>query len=73
MASRMNNDDKYIQLWRILLKNGKDVYVTLYPWYYVPASAHKGLIYGTDVIRFEPLPIIGNIIPNTIYQKECDT
>ena len=42
------------------LKTAK-MFVTLYPWYYMPSSVHKVLIHGADVIRFAPLPI-GNII-----------
>ncbi|CAI6355595.1 unnamed protein product [Macrosiphum euphorbiae] len=33
------------------------MFVTLYPWYYMPSSVHKVLIHGADVIRFAPLPI----------------
>lgn len=36
------------------------LYVELYPWYYMPASVHKILIHGADVIRCAILPI-GNI------------
>jgi hypothetical protein len=36
-------------------------YVNLYPWYYIPASVHKILIYSADVIRFTILPI-GNYL-----------
>jgi len=31
--------------------------VHLYPWYYMPASVHKILIHGADVIKFAILPI----------------
>ncbi|XP_022167164.1 uncharacterized protein LOC111031499 [Myzus persicae] len=34
-----------------------ELYVSLYPWYYMPASVHKILIHGTDVIRSALLPI----------------
>lgn len=36
------------------------LYVKLYPWYYMPSSVHKILIHGADVIRCAILPI-GNI------------
>lgn len=34
-----------------------ELYVSLYSWYYMPASVHKILIHGTDVIRSALLPI----------------
>jgi len=34
-----------------------ELYVSLYPWYYMPSSVHKILIHGTDVIRSALLPI----------------
>lgn len=36
------------------------LFVHLYPWYYMPASVHKILIHGADVIKFAIWPI-GNI------------
>lgn len=46
------------------LKTAK-MFVSLYQWYYMPASVHKVLLHGADVIRFEPLPISKiNIIRN---------
>ncbi|XP_022166704.1 uncharacterized protein LOC111031177 [Myzus persicae] len=33
------------------------LFVQLYPWYYMPASVHKILIHGADVIKFAILPI----------------
>lgn len=33
------------------------MFVSLYPWYYMPASVHKVLLHGADVIRFSDLPI----------------
>lgn len=33
------------------------MFVSLYPWYYMPASVHKVLLHGAAVIRFAPLPI----------------
>lgn len=38
-----------------------NLFVDLYPWYYMPASVHKILIHGADVIRFAILPI-GNYL-----------
>lgn len=32
-------------------------FISLHPWYYMPASVHKVLIHGTDVIRSALLPI----------------
>ncbi|XP_060871340.1 uncharacterized protein LOC132945581 [Metopolophium dirhodum] len=32
-------------------------YITLYPWYNMPASVHKILIHGADVIQHALLPI----------------
>lgn len=43
-----------------------NMFVTLYPWYYMPASVHKVLIHGADVIRFAPVPI-GKLI--VMYKK----
>jgi hypothetical protein len=37
--------------------NTAELYVSLYPWYYMSASVHTILIHGTDVIRFALLPI----------------
>lgn len=33
------------------------LFVSLYPWFYMPSSVHKILIHGVDVIRFAILPI----------------
>ena len=33
-------------------------YVRLYPWYHMPASAHKLLIHGADAINHLLLPIV---------------
>lgn len=33
------------------------LYVKLYPWYYMPATVHKILIHGSDVIDFAVVPI----------------
>ena len=33
------------------------LFVTLYPWYYMPASVHKLLVHGADVIESLVLPI----------------
>lgn len=33
------------------------LFVSLYPWFYMPSSVHKILIHGADVIRFAILPI----------------
>lgn len=34
-----------------------ELYVLLYPWYYMPASVHKVLIHGSQVIQSAILPI----------------
>lgn len=57
MASGMTINIDYFE--EYCLKTAK-MFVTLYPWYYMPASVHKVLLHGADVIRFAPLPI-GNI------------
>ncbi|EFN86059.1 hypothetical protein EAI_00074, partial [Harpegnathos saltator] len=31
-------------------KETYDLYVSLYPWYYMPASVHKILIHGSSII-----------------------
>ena len=42
-------------------------YITLYPWYYMPASVHKILIqYGADFIQHALLPI-GNFSKYLYY------
>jgi hypothetical protein len=33
------------------------LFVSLYPWFYMPLSVHKVLIHGADVIRTSLLPI----------------
>jgi hypothetical protein len=33
------------------------LYVSLYPWYYLPASVHKILLHGAEVIKHALLPI----------------
>jgi len=33
------------------------LFVSLYPWFYMPSSVHKILIHGADVIRFAILLI----------------
>jgi len=35
------------------------LFVHLYPWFYLPASVHKVLIHGRDIIRAALLPIGG--------------
>ncbi|KAK4887577.1 hypothetical protein RN001_003848 [Aquatica leii] len=34
------------------------LYVDLYPWYYMPASMHKILIHGSDIIAHALLPMV---------------
>ncbi|XP_050525962.1 uncharacterized protein LOC126896864 [Daktulosphaira vitifoliae] len=36
------------------------LFVSLYPWYYMPASVHKILLHGAHIIQYAPLPI-GNL------------
>lgn len=33
------------------------LYVQQYPWYYMPATVHKILVHGADVIKFAAVPI----------------
>lgn len=33
------------------------LFVSLYPWFYLPASVHKLLVHGSECIRSLPLPI----------------
>ncbi|XP_050535632.1 uncharacterized protein LOC126902423 [Daktulosphaira vitifoliae] len=33
------------------------LFVSLYPWYYMPASVHKILLHGALIIQYAPLPI----------------
>uniref|UniRef100_A0A2S2PYH0 Uncharacterized protein n=1 Tax=Sipha flava TaxID=143950 RepID=A0A2S2PYH0_9HEMI len=33
------------------------LFISLYPWFYMPSSVHKILIHGADVIRYAVLPI----------------
>ena len=35
----------------------KKIAIELYPWYYLPASVHKILMYGKDIIESCALPI----------------
>lgn len=34
-----------------------NLFVNLYPWYYMPVSIHKLLIHGADVIRHALVPL----------------
>lgn len=39
-------------------KDTAELYVKLYPWYYMPSSLHKLLVHGTDIIQhFGAIPI----------------
>lgn len=42
------------------------LYVELYPWYYMPATVHKILIHGSDVIEFTAVPI-GQFSEEVLY------
>lgn len=42
-----------------------ELFVDLYSWYYMPASVHKMLIHGADIIKHALLPI-GNLF-NVYY------
>jgi len=33
------------------------LYVSLYPWYYMPSSVHKILIHGADIVQYALLPM----------------
>jgi hypothetical protein len=57
MASEKTINTDYFE--EYCLKTAKMI-VTLYPWYYMPASVYKVLLHSADVTRFAPLPI-GNI------------
>jgi len=34
-----------------------EIFVSLYPWYYMPASIHKLLIHGSDIVKNAIVPI----------------
>lgn len=38
-------------------KETSQIYVALYPWYFMPSSIHKILIHGADIIQKAVLPI----------------
>lgn len=38
-------------------KNTAILYIELYPWYYMPASLHRILIHGPEIIKAVPLPL----------------
>ena len=35
----------------------KERYISLYPWYYMPVTAHKILVHGADIIEASALPL----------------
>uniref|UniRef100_A0A6P7GKW0 Uncharacterized protein LOC114338051 n=1 Tax=Diabrotica virgifera virgifera TaxID=50390 RepID=A0A6P7GKW0_DIAVI len=38
-------------------KRTATLYIDLYPWYYMPASLHRILIHGPEIIKVVPLPV----------------
>lgn len=52
-CSKPIENDKF----SVLLKDTATLYISNYPWYYMPSSVHKVLIHGCDVIKFFDLPI----------------
>lgn len=46
-----------IDAFRKYLEDTANLYVKLYPWYYMPASLHKLLIHGADIVESASLPI----------------
>lgn len=46
-----------VERFRRYSKETARLYVELYPWYYMPATVHKILIHGSDVIDFAVVPI----------------
>ncbi|CAH0563057.1 unnamed protein product [Brassicogethes aeneus] len=49
--------DINVDAFRSYTRDTASLYVSLYPWYYMPASVHKILMHGADVIKFSILPI----------------
>ena len=58
MASGRNINIKKFQNYGI---ETAKLFLALYPWFYMPASVHKILIHGAEVIRHALLPI-GNLV-----------
>lgn len=54
MASGRNINIKNFQNYGI---ETAKLFLALYPWFYMPASVHKILIHGAEVIRHALLPI----------------
>ena len=46
-----------IDAFREYAKETSQIYVALYPWYFMPSSIHKILIHGADIIQKAVLPI----------------
>jgi hypothetical protein len=45
-----------VQVFKNYALETAQLYVQLYPWYYMPASMHKILIHGTEIIEHALLP-----------------
>ncbi|CAI6358177.1 unnamed protein product [Macrosiphum euphorbiae] len=46
-----------IPKFELYTKDTAKLFISLYPWYYIPSSVHKILIHGADVINAALLPI----------------
>lgn len=46
-----------IPKFELYTKDTAKLFISLYPWYYMPSSVHKILIHGADVINAALLPM----------------
>ncbi|CAH1106103.1 unnamed protein product [Psylliodes chrysocephalus] len=58
-CAQIATDGKKIDLvkFKLLLEETRQLYLSLYSWYYMPSSLHKVLMHGCDIIDFFDLPI----------------
>lgn len=54
-----------------LLKDTRNLYIELYPWYYMPCSVHKLLVHGCEIIQNFDLPI-GQLAEDALEARHKD-
>jgi len=47
----------HVENFKNLLRNTFKLYIELYPWYYMPATVHKVLVHGAEIVAKSVLPI----------------
>lgn len=49
--------DINVENFSVYARTTAEMYVSLYPWYYMPVTVHKILVHGSEIINYSIVPI----------------